>query len=144
MNEQDLSQGSDALAVWQHRVRALFADTDGWLCDTDDDSVADSDWSLVVACNDCFGWGMADSEPIMPEDFAALWQARADAAGSPWWPLVWVARKRGMRPQGALLREIAPDDPALPHLLAAGPPRPVTFGNPIDFPAGGEGCEPSA
>lgn len=88
--------------------------------------------TLLVNCNDLFFWGCADSEELTPDDIPDLERALADAkqAGdSAYADLLWVARKRKMRPQGAYYQYF--DTPALKELFnACGPERETGFGNP--------------
>lgn len=87
--------------------------------------------TLLVNCNDLFFWGCSDSEPLGPSSIGQLEQAVADAKvagdeahGS----LLWVARRRKMRPQGAYYKYF--EDGVKPLFDACGPAREVGFGNP--------------
>ena len=97
--------------------------------------------TLFVQCNDFFFWGSADCEEITPDDLPALAQACKDANevtlhdvngkqygyGSVYGPSLWIARKRGERPQGACY----PKHKELwPLYDACGPEREVGLGNP--------------
>lgn len=83
-----------------------------------------------VLCNDLFAWGSADEEVIEPDDIPALRQAHDDAEGDFYWPELWVARKRHMRPQGAVLNEIKGHRKVIELFLDAGPERPAALMNP--------------
>lgn len=64
--------------------------------------VGDNGPRFAVICNDVFYWACADAETIERTDLPALYQAAADAteADEPYFAgLLFVARKRGMRPQ---------------------------------------------
>lgn len=87
--------------------------------------------TMMVNCNDLFFWGCADCEEITPEDIDALEKAIADAkavddGGNG--HLLWVARKRGMRPQGAYYKYFKEGMKAL--FNECGPERETGFGNP--------------
>lgn len=96
--------------------------------------------TLFANVNDVFFWGAADCEELTPEKLPALKQAAADmrALGlkdkqgrernwdkAHW---LWVARLRGMRPQGAIYKYI--DKEYWPLFDACGPERKTGFGNP--------------
>ena len=87
--------------------------------------------TLFVNCNDLFWWGCSDCEELTPDDFDDLEAAIADAAkagdkhnGH----LLWVARKRKMRPQGACYAYFTDSAHELFH--QCGPEREVERGNP--------------
>lgn len=82
----------------------------------------------LLCCNDAFFWGCADCEEITVEDIPSLRQAHADSKqfnGQ----LLFIARKRGERPQGAMYAHLEPEE--WPLFDACGPERPSTLGNPI-------------
>lgn len=61
---------------------------------------------FYVNCSDFFYWATGDGEPIeTAEDVFALRQALIDTSNAEhndnewWWPLLYCARRRGMRPQ---------------------------------------------
>lgn len=102
---------------------------------------------LYVSCSDAFDWGCADSECISDEDITLLEEAFKDvklAVGSEDDDrldqylddiyLLFVSRKRGVRPQGAMFGYI----PESLHDLfkAVGPERVVGFGNPYSIEQG--------
>lgn len=77
--------------------------------------VDDGEVRFFVNCNDFFYWACSDLEPIETYvDVVALRQAMTDAKatkdgegnikGSWWWPLLYCARRRGMRPQTPYFR----------------------------------------
>ena len=80
---------------------------------------------FFINCSDFFDWGCADGERVTRENVAELEQAIADAeavdkiAGSIEGPLLFCARVRKRRPQGACYENL---DPRLWHLFdACGP-----------------------
>lgn len=93
----------------------------------DDDSI-----SMNVNCNDVFFWGCSDCEDLELADLPALQSAIAEAraAGAETsGELLWIARKRGERPQGAFYAYVAP---GLGKLFdTCGPFRPSQMGNPV-------------
>jgi hypothetical protein len=89
--------------------------------------------TFFARCDDFFMWGGSDGEPITPDNIGDLEQAVADmrALGLPDWDkahLLWIARKRGMRPQGAYYTYIEKE--YWPLFDACGPERETGFGNP--------------
>lgn len=87
--------------------------------------------TLLVNCNDLFFWGCADAEHLEPDNIADLEKAVADAkeAGDErHGHLLWVARKRGLRPQGAYYKYFK--EGIKPLFDACGPEREIGFGNP--------------
>lgn len=97
----------------------------------------DSDYAplqFFVICSDVFFWATADLEPIGFEDLDLLRQAKADSPSQ--FPTLFCARKRGMRPQGALYKYLPENE--WPLFDACGPARdvdPDPFGNPESRPA---------
>lgn len=95
-------------------------------------SIRDDTIELEVNCSDLFFWGCSDCEPIEIAELTSLNSAIGDAkaAGAEHGgELLWVARKREMRPQGAYYAHVAPE---LGKLFdACGPYRPAEFGNPV-------------
>jgi hypothetical protein len=82
--------------------------------------------------NDDFWWGTADLEEITTANIDALEQAITDCekvsdVGSVYAPMLFAARIRGIRPQGA---SYPPERELWPLLDACGPEREVEFGNP--------------
>jgi len=81
--------------------------------------VRDKQPKLYVNCSDLFYWATADCEEISLEEIPALEQALQEMPnrGSD----LWVARKRGMRPQAPYYRKLTEAESAL--FDAAGPER---------------------
>lgn len=102
--------------------------------------------TFFANCNDLFVWGSADSEPITPETIDVLeqslrdLQAVAEAKANPrdelnaivYTPDLYVARVRGMRPQGACYKYFPKG--TWPLFDACGPEREVDFHNPEPHP----------
>jgi hypothetical protein len=96
------------------------------------------DLMFLVNCSDVFWWGTADCEQLTPENFPRLQQAvedtRAKSKEEEHYhymtsaPLLFVARERKMRPQGAYYNRIHP--PHWPLFDACGPARDKDVGNP--------------
>jgi hypothetical protein len=117
------------------RVLDIFADIDAhselfWRAEGDE-------MRFFVICNDVFAWALADAEPLTPENIHVLEGALADLraireGAEDEAPLLFCARSKGLRPQGAMYAHIAPDCWAL--FDACGPPRAVGFGNPRPHP----------
>jgi len=91
--------------------------------------------AFFVDCSDTFDWGSADCEDVTEADLPQLRRARRDARGclgkEHLWPVLWCARKRGMRPMTTYYRKVldGPPDSGVPGTLAtlfdaAGPARP--------------------
>ena len=87
---------------------------------------------FYVLCNDTFYWATADAEKIEPEDIQDLIKAKNDAQDDYFWPLVWITRKRKLRPQGALLNKeyMKKHRLVIELLLEAAPEREVDWANP--------------
>jgi len=101
----------------------------------------DSGWNLVwrvegddpgfaVNCNDVFWWGCADAEDLTLESLPVLVQAFEDAGDDGL--VLYCARMRKMRPQGAMYKHIGKDHWAL--FDACGPIREVDILNPHKHP----------
>ena len=90
---------------------------------------------FFINCSDAFAWGFADAEKVASQaDVDLLEKAVGDCReleemGQFSAAMLFVARKRRMRPQGAMYKHI----PTELHKLfdAAGPVREVTMGNPV-------------
>jgi len=84
----------------------------------------------AVNVNDVFFWGCSDCEDVEAED-VPLFNHSFTLGGHQYGAEIYAARKRGMRPQNAIIN-IAP-----PHvkqaLLDAGPVREVGAGNPKEL-----------
>lgn len=87
----------------------------------------DEDLRFYVNCNDLFYWGCADTEAIKTDELGDFENSLKDADFCG--PLLFVARKREMRPQGAAYNKMIP---IVYHDLfnQCGPKRKVGFGNP--------------
>lgn len=120
-----LTDASQAKAGFAERVLRYFAehDLDGYLW-------WDDGLDFFIHCSDVFAWGVSDSEPLLESSFDELVQAVDDC--SPHEDdgvLLYVARRRGMRPQGAFYKEL--EESNYPLFDDCGEPRPATFGNPV-------------
>lgn len=87
--------------------------------------------SFFINCSDVFAWGGADCEPLTADDVDNFVKALADTqavgGSNAYGPELYCARRRGMRPQGA----VYPKDKRLwPLFDACGPEREVGPGNP--------------
>lgn len=81
---------------------------------------------FFIHCPDFFHWGSADVEPITEDDLALLERSAKDDDVDG--PLLFCARKRGMRPQGACYENLTRE---LWHLYdACGPERELGLTNP--------------
>ena len=86
---------------------------------------------FFIICSDVFAWGCADLEELNKEDLPLLDQSMKDAGyveGS----LLYCARRRKMRPQGACYKEIK--ESLWPLFDACGPVREVDSANPRPRP----------
>ena len=84
---------------------------------------------LCVNCNDLFFWGSADGETITEQDMPTFEAAVEDCGGDlTVGALLWCARRRQQRPQGAYYSYFKKEHW---HLFdACGPERETGFGNP--------------
>lgn len=114
--------------------------------------VRDGEIHALITCNDVFSWGTADAEEVTPGDVMALIAAFTEcrlALDEQWWvaynwgDVLWVCRKRGRRPQGALFASIPV---ALWDLfLATGPEREIApYENPLPIPPRAEVAQKQA
>lgn len=63
--------------------------------------------TLYVLCNDVFWWGTADGEGLPTGEVENLYKAwKSDPK---WGVIKWVARKRNMRPQWPVARDMVSD-----------------------------------
>lgn len=96
--------------------------------------------SFMVRCNDTFEWGCADMEDVTPDNLPLLRSAFEDChrehgyVGTTYATMLFVARVRQMRPQGAAY---PPDDLGgiIKLLNECGPEREVGLGNPRPAPS---------
>jgi hypothetical protein len=103
------------------------------------DGTRDQPISLYINCNDIFAWACSDLERITPTNLPVLEASiqECEALGDyHWGPILFCARVRGIRPQGAVLKDI--DTPEVLALFdAVGEKRPIDLGNPYQHPADG-------
>jgi len=97
---------------------------------------------FAILMSDVFDWGSADDEEVTVESLADLQRAYADCSaidartGPDYGGMLYAARRRGMRPQGA----VYPRNRAFwPLFDACGPERPTEFNNPYR-PGEGQGA----
>lgn len=95
--------------------------------EANDELIWHSNLDFYILCNDIFAWGCADGEDVTPESLPVLEQALKDAT-FPDGPLLYCARMRNMRPQGAAYTFIQKEN--WPLFDACGPEREVGLGNP--------------
>lgn len=82
---------------------------------------------LFVNCSDAFAWGCADLEQVTPDNVDVL-ERSVEEAGMDG-ALLFCARVRRMRPQGAMYKHIAEE--RWPLFDACGPERATGLGNPL-------------
>lgn len=96
----------------------------------DNDLFEEIDWDgelkFYANCNDFFYWGCADSEPISNEDFKLLESSVNDSKGYHG-ILLYCARKRKLRPQGAYYKHLKEDKELFD---ACGTERTIDIANP--------------
>ena len=85
------------------------------------------DLTCFIQCNDQFYWGCSDLEELEAADLPLLEECLKidDCEG----PLLYCAKKRKMRPQGAAYQYISKKN--WKHFDDCGPPRDSDLGNPI-------------
>lgn len=93
--------------------------------DVNDELMWTEDLEFAVMCSDAFWWGTADAEDITPETLPELEQALIDG-GTMDGMLLYCARRRKMRPQGAMYKHIEQ-----PELFNVFPERETGIGNPL-------------
>lgn len=87
----------------------------------------------LINVNDCFFWACADAEEITAPDLDALQKALEDVGDNGHGLLLFVCRKRRMRPQGALYKHL---DSSIQGLFNdCGPERKAGMGNPVAAPS---------
>lgn len=88
--------------------------------------------ALMVTCSDQFFWGSADCEVVTSDNLSALEatleELQNEDGDEEYAPLLWVARQRHMRLQGAAYTYIP--ERLWPLFDAAGPERETGLGNP--------------
>lgn len=81
--------------------------------------------TTMIKCNDVFWWGTADCEAVTPDNVELLeetfWECKEKCEYTSDASLLFVARVRNMRPQGAFYKNFDADYVKL--FDAAGPPR---------------------
>jgi hypothetical protein len=135
-----LAQGwtpPDGHGDFTRRVLALFAGDIAESLTWTGDGITQP-LQFVAWVNDVFLWGADDHEPITPETLPDLEKAfaevRAIEKDDDYQAVVlWCARKRGIRPQGAHYQHLRPSLTSL--LDACGPLREVGLGNPHCHPS---------
>jgi hypothetical protein len=110
-------------AAWVMKVMAFMAEHDLY-----EEIWWHQDLSFFVGCNDWFYWATADAVDLLEEDFPVLEKAVADM-GAIYGCLLYCARQRGTRPQGAAYKHLSEEQAAL--FDAAGPPRSDDLHNPV-------------
>lgn len=95
--------------------------------DFQDKLLWDHELNFSISCSDFFCWGCADEEPVTKNDLELLKQSLKDDSTTG--DLLYCARKRKIRPQGAFYKIIASSKR---HFFdACGPERKAGIGNPI-------------
>lgn len=87
----------------------------------------DGEYPFQVNCDDLFCEDTPDVEAIELADFTTINRCFIDAPRNAW-PL-WIARKRGMRPQGRFYQNLLPYEAAL--FDSCGPEREIGDVNPL-------------
>lgn len=95
---------------------------------------ASGDLEFSVLCNDTFWWATADCEEVNKKTLPELQKALDDACKicghSNWGDVLYCTRRRKMRPQGAIYKNMPSK---IKHLFdACGPEREVALMNPHD------------
>jgi len=85
------------------------------------------DMEFRVLCNDIFWWGTGDAEEITEDDLTLFEESLKDGGWEVGY-ILYCARRRKMRPQGAAY-SIIPEK-YWPMFDACGPERKTDFGNP--------------
>jgi hypothetical protein len=107
-------------------ILKLIAEHELW----DGDIFWDESLNFTVLCNDAFYWGSADAEELTQDSFNDLEKSIVDAGDDGC--LLYCARRRGMRPQGAMYEYL--DKNSWTLFDACGPEREVGIGNPKEHP----------
>jgi len=90
----------------------------------------DEEVRAAVNVNDTFFWACSDCEDVEAEDVPSFNEAFI-LGGYMYGAEIYAARKRGMRPQNAVINKAPPE--VLRAFLDAGPLREVDFGNPKEL-----------
>lgn len=125
---REFSKNYGILATWLSKIpaesRLLVEDL--LLANTLDLRIDDGECFLSINCNDVFFWGCADGEGVTLDELPSLQECLAldPKTGA----MLWIARKRKERPQGAVYTYI--DRSVWPLFHEAGPEREIGLGNP--------------
>ncbi len=87
----------------------------------------DTDLQFCINCNDVFFWGCADAEDVETEEDIKLLEkclSETETDGM----ILYCARRRKMRPQGAIYKGI--EEKNWPLFNECGPEREIGLGNP--------------
>ncbi len=87
----------------------------------------DEDLETFINCNDVFYLGCNDTEPVLAKDLSLLKTCLIDAPYDAC--MLFCARQRKMRPQGAMYKHIDKENWQL--FNACGPAREIDFCNPM-------------
>ncbi len=104
---------------------------------------SDGQINAAVMCSDIFFWGCSDAEELTEEALPVLEQAYKDCdaivlevfangnelTGETFGSLLYCARQRKLRPQGACYKAVLPEE-LRPLFDACGPEREIDIGNP--------------
>jgi len=95
----------------------------------------DGEIEVFVGCNDVFAWGCADMETIEPGDIDLVGDIVSqlesiDTGLSSYWAILYISRKRKLRPQGIIYEGLPKQMIAL--LNDCGPEREIDICNPYD------------
>ena len=91
---------------WEFDLLKLFAWDD---CESLMWTIIDGRVVFHVFCSDTFWWATADCETVVQEDLPDLKKAKEDLPEGDW-PILWVARKRKLRPMRLWLNRSAQDE----------------------------------
>lgn len=124
------TQVTEVLRIFSDQPEYLF-----WRENDEDNTQLD----FYINCSDLFFWGSADAELITSEKLGILYESKKDmdALDIPdyqrQYGLLFAARARGMRPQGAYYKYL--HEATHPLFDACGPKRETGFGNPKQQPS---------
>lgn len=109
-----------------------MCDSFWWRCDGEYAPI-----TFFANCNDMFHWACADAEDVTKDNFSMLKQCaedikKIDECCVHYCDLLFCARIRGMRPQGAMYKHMP--DKLWELFDACGPERKMDFGNPEPHP----------
>lgn len=118
-SEKMQAEQDNSLPKWWQEFFRITAEQDVFDC-----VIWSTDSKFEVICNDVFHWGCADAEEVSEADLPLLEQSLKEADGGFDGAMLYCARKRGMRPQGAMYAYIEKE--LWPLYDAAGPERDPT------------------